>query len=583
MLDPYRMVAINLFLLVSLCLILFIYNKILKKKINYPILTIIFSILPTISIFRKGVYESGDFSLHIYRSIDFYNSLKEGIIFPSWAANLNGGFGYPLFIFNYTLPYYPISLFHELGFSFIASMKIFLILSFILSGITMYFASKSITKSSKGAFSASIIYLYFPYHLIDLHFRVAIGEVMAFTLLPLLFYFVHKMSLETRKINIVLFGIFFSLCFLAHQATTIFTLIPLVIFALFSFSLNKINFKLKLVNFTSGIFLGIILSFYSWYPHFWLTVHTNAHLLSKSIVDFVNIKELLFSPWRLGFLFQGPGGELSFLIGYTQIFILIFAIYKLIKNKKKNKELLIWTACCLLIIFLMTPQSYLFWKYNPLLNFAQFSYRFLLPLSLSISFLSGIIISKHIKSNFIFTVIIFLTVSSTILNWGNRRTIPEIDDRSLFQNQSLSTSTGEGLIEASSKWWTGENLWITPISNKNIEPLNEGVEINESFRSTTSHEYLIKSKDVSTIRENTQYFPGWKAYVNNSEVKIDYQNASSPGKILIEVPRGLTFLEIKYEDVNELKLLKQISAIGYLLCLGFILINLVKIILKKLN
>ena len=57
---------------------------------------------------------------------------------PSWAGNLNATYGYPLFIFNYTLPYYFISLFHFLGLSFINSLKVFLFSNMILSGIFMY-------------------------------------------------------------------------------------------------------------------------------------------------------------------------------------------------------------------------------------------------------------------------------------------------------------------------------------------------------------------------------------------------------------------------------------------------------------
>src|SRR3990167_11280779 len=90
-----------------------------KKKINLFFLLILISILPIISIFRIGTYESGDFNIHIYRIMSFYDSLKEGILIPSWAAELNATYGNPLFIFNYSLPYYLISLFHFLGISFI--------------------------------------------------------------------------------------------------------------------------------------------------------------------------------------------------------------------------------------------------------------------------------------------------------------------------------------------------------------------------------------------------------------------------------------------------------------------------------
>src|SRR3989344_2139616 len=139
MLDPYRMVFVNI---IGSLLILFgtlFYRYIYpKKKINVFYLLISFTIIASISILRKGAYESGDFNIHIYRSMEFYRSLMEGNIMPSWAGNLNATYGYPLFIFNYTLPYYFISLFHFLGLSFINSLKVFLFSNMILSGIFMY-------------------------------------------------------------------------------------------------------------------------------------------------------------------------------------------------------------------------------------------------------------------------------------------------------------------------------------------------------------------------------------------------------------------------------------------------------------
>ena len=99
MLDPYRMVYFNIISLIILIAVLILFSLILKKKINYFYTLIIFSILPIISVFRKGVYESGDFNIHIYRSISFYESLKNFIFFPSWRDGVNAGFGYTIFLF----------------------------------------------------------------------------------------------------------------------------------------------------------------------------------------------------------------------------------------------------------------------------------------------------------------------------------------------------------------------------------------------------------------------------------------------------------------------------------------------------
>jgi uncharacterized membrane protein len=122
-------------------------------------------ILPLLSLFRPGDYESGDFNIHIYRIMSFYDVLKEGHLLPSWAAELNATYGNPLFIFNYPLPYYAVSLLH-----FIGSMKMYLGINLYFSGIFMFLWIKKLTGNDLAAFTSAIFYLFNPYHLIDVHF-----------------------------------------------------------------------------------------------------------------------------------------------------------------------------------------------------------------------------------------------------------------------------------------------------------------------------------------------------------------------------------------------------------------------------
>src|SRR5579864_2700160 len=99
MIGPYWMVFVNgilsLLILAGVFTYIYIYPK---KRINYLLLFGLISLLPAISILRKGVYESGDFVYHLYRAMDFADALKDGVFIPSWAAHLNNNYGYPVFL-----------------------------------------------------------------------------------------------------------------------------------------------------------------------------------------------------------------------------------------------------------------------------------------------------------------------------------------------------------------------------------------------------------------------------------------------------------------------------------------------------
>ena len=115
MLDPYRMVIVNLVasavLLIGLIAYRYVYPR---KKINLFAVLLLISLLPIISLLRKGAYESGDFNFNIYKSMSLLTALKDGQLLPGWAGELNSVYGYPLFIFTYPLPYYTILLFKSL-------------------------------------------------------------------------------------------------------------------------------------------------------------------------------------------------------------------------------------------------------------------------------------------------------------------------------------------------------------------------------------------------------------------------------------------------------------------------------------
>ena len=300
MADPYRMIFVNLVLCASLLLALFFYTRILRKKINLLVLLIFISILPVVSIFRKGVYESGDFIDHIYRSMSFFDALKDGITIPSWGALLNQGFGYPVFSFIYVIPYYLISFFHSLGFTFIFSERLVLTIAFIGSGIAMYFALKELSKNKLASFSGSIIYLFSPYHLVDLHFRVAIAESLAFLIVPTIFYLILKMRDEIKFIYIAWMGLLFGVLFLTHPVMFIFYSAIFFLYVFYEIIINQTKPKIFLAVLGS-FFIGLLISSFAWGTRFTLTKFTEGSLLANAPVSFVKPWELLFSPWRFGF------------------------------------------------------------------------------------------------------------------------------------------------------------------------------------------------------------------------------------------------------------------------------------------
>ena len=573
MIDPYKMVIVNLVLSISLIVVAFIYVKIIpKKKINLFVLLVLISILPIVSVFRKGTYESGDFTFHIYRAMDFYQSLSDGVFIPSWAGGLNEGFGYPVFIFIYNFPYYLISFLHFLGFSFIFSQKLILAGSFIGSGIVMWIVLKKITKNDLASFAGSILYLFSPYHLVDLHFRVSIAEVLAFVINPLIFYLVLKTIEKQKLIYFAWISLFLSVLFLTHPPMFIFYTLIFIIYILYQIFTKKISLKI-LVGIFISILIGLIISSYAIIPRFSLIKYTTDSLLIKTPIDHVDFQELLFSPWRLGFLFQGPQGELSFAIGYTGIFIFLISLFLLFKkpHKKYYSDVLFWFIISFWTIFFMLSYSKPIWDLFPHLRIMQFAYRLLHPLIFSLSILLAYLVLIYKPKKTLIYFFLILTIGYTMLNWGNRRTIPQIDDAWIRDNLPHSTKQGEQNYESVPLWWNNTKDLLVP-AKSNLELVEGDARIKELSRNSIRHTYGIDVNKPSKFVENTLYFPNWTISANRKQVQINYMDEKYNPRIGFELAPGLYFVDVMYHDVIEVKYAKRISIVTTLVLLFYIIL-----------
>lgn len=504
--------------------------------------------------------------MHIYRAMVFYENLKQGILMPSWGGDLNGTYGYPVFIFNYILHYYLIALFHFIGFSFVAGMKLFLILSFIGSGISMFLWSKKIFKNELACFSAAIFYMFAPYHLITLHFRVN-GENFAYALAPLLFYQLHNLLEKQTTKNAILFGLLLGLLFFAHSANAAFTSLFMIVYLGLLYVLKTIRTRKKLILVCIGYVIGIMLASPVFFAHLILSQYTYGYVLAGK-PSFTPLWQLLYSPWRLGFLFQGPRGEFAFIIGYTQIFLLLIMIYFFLKKKIEEKlriQVAFWLLTTLFISFLIIPESQLLWKVIPILSFAQFSYRLLFFVNIATAILAGYLVLTIPKKKSAIYLLVFATIAYTIINWGNRRTIPQIADNTLRKNIPLSSYNYEGMaVMASPRWLDLNNLWEKKVPQKHLETLMGDATIKQLKREQTYHAYVVSTKEKTTFRENTLYFPGWSIKVDNKPVLIVYSEKKSLGKMIFTIPSGIHSIEVVYKDLPLFALSKIISLLGFL-------------------
>ena len=540
---------VNLIFSVLLLLGIIIYKYVYpKRNINLLFLLVLISLLPLVSILRKGTYESGDLTIHTGFAMSFYESLKDGNIIPRWSSQIIYGYGYPLFLFAYPLPYYLASLFHFIGFNFINSLKLILALSFIASGIMMYLFIKEELKNRCSAFIAAIIYLFSPYHLVDLHFRAAIGEIIAFAILPFCFLTIRKMSNKITFLWFFLSSLSVTLLVLSHQAISLISFPFIIAYCLYLW-ITKNRKKIKYIFFyILSLIMGLLLSSFYWMPVIFEAKYTN--LLTTGAVSFISLSQLFYSPWRWGFLFQGPNGELSFIVGYIQWFIIIFSIILFFKGKISLKGKVVYLiSVTSLFLFLIMTQSFsrTMWMNVSLLKGFQYSYRLLLLISFFVSIIAGVVI-KNITQKWLFVSLCLIAILTTIPNWGNRKTLPLLTDSSiLYELPSNITKVGQG----TTIWVNSNNFKSNQRTVPHIEIVQGKADISEISRNSVKHSYLINvTSKNALIKENTLYFPNWIVRVNGNPYPFSFIDTAYPGIITFNLNKGSYKVDVSFMNTK---------------------------------
>src|SRR5215472_10218924 len=207
---------------------------------------ILFS-LPVIIFGLPFLGDDAGFHAAWYRN--FSKQLWAGDLYPRWLMEMNGGLGSPVFFFYPPAPYFLTSLLrpifhndptglHQLGVA--ASV------ASIGSGLTAYLWLKTLARKS-GALLAAILYLAMPYHLAaDLYVRAAFAEYWTFVWMPLILYFVHRLS-DGHQYALVGMSVGWALLMMTHLPTTLtFSAIPFC----YALVLAPKNQRLKLFGLT---------------------------------------------------------------------------------------------------------------------------------------------------------------------------------------------------------------------------------------------------------------------------------------------------------------------------------------------
>ena len=532
--------------------------NILKRFTPY-ILIAILSFFAFRPILIPGFFPIHD-DTQVTRVFEMTNAIKDGMFPVRWSSDLGFGFGYPIFNFYAPFAYYVGAIFNLLVSDPLIATKLMMIAGIVIAGLSMFVLAKEFF-AVKGGMLSAILYLYAPYHGLNIYVRGDVAEFYAYAFIPLVFYGLYKIYKENLLRYVFISSAFFALIIISHNLTALMLTPFFVLFAL----ILGIKDRKKILSFLTSFVLAFMLSSFYFIPALLEMNYTNVLSQVGGGADFrdhfVCISQLWTSLWGYGGSTKGCIDGLSFMVGKTHILLSVFTLslivllffYKKIKLNVKDKEniffVLLFFVFSIFSIFLMLDVSKFFWEILKPMEIFQYPWRFLTVLSFTVSFISGgliWIVGKFLKGYYLWIltfVIIFLAIVLNVKFFApqtviHKTSLDYVDLEKIKWDISKISSEymPKGFDKPKQK---SEIANISSIEGPDIQILS----INKK---TQVIDLEIEASRQRDIVFPLAYFPGWKAEQNGKTITLSEDKKGT----LLKVPKGKSQIRFYYASTT---------------------------------
>lgn len=491
------------------------------KKSLIVFFLLVLSLLAIFPLFHPGFFQSDDGEWMIIRFSAFHQTLVDGQFPVRFLGRLNHGYGYPVANFLYPGFMYLAEPIHLLGFGFVDTIKIVLGASMIGSAIFTYFWLAKVFKMWE-AVVGSLFYLLAPYHLFDLYKRGSVGEILALAVAPFIFWQVERKSFFWTTIGI-------ALLILSHNTLALLFLPIILLYGILR--PNVRDWRKLIYQYTSILVVSVGLASFFWIPAIFDLQYTR----------FSQIKVSNWQDYFVNFNLVGWGAAIIYA---SVLFATVFPrlgrfIFHSNYLENRSKIAYLFLGFGLVFVFLSLSLSSFIWEILPV-GFIQFPFRFLSTALLSSAYLAAYLLNGISgQKKWVVTAILLVALLFSAL--------PYSQPSEFFDKGEGFYSTNEGTTTVQDEYM---QRWVKvkPIQHfkEKVEVISGNAMINNLVYNSKKIEFNVDSVSDSRIRINTVYFPGWKAFIDEEESKIDYSNEK--GVMDLNLKKGSSRVEAIFTE-----------------------------------
>lgn len=546
-------------------------KQLLSLKILWVVLIIALTIPSLLPLFKPGFFPTQDY-IYVARLYQMDKALSDGHFPVRWANDFR--YGEPLFNFYAPLPYYAGAIIKKIsGLDYLQTIKVLFGLGFLLSALAMFWLASGLAGRA-GGLLAAMLYLYAPYHSVDVYVRGALSESWALIFFPLIFLFLQRVANQASLLNISLLAASLGGLFLTHNIMTVLFAPFAAGWAVYLLIVKDRSIKIIIPKTTSlavALVWGFALAASFLVPAFVERSYIQTSHLTDGYFDFrghfVAIPQFFSNFWGYGASLWGPVDDMSFQVGIIHWAILTVVLLTTILWFRKKYGLLVLALMMafLFSLFMQHNQSSPIWERFSLLAFVQFPWRFL-GISIFIISLLGALAPLSVK-NFKFQWIATALLIALIIGWNIQFFHPDsyyLDSTDAHYMGSEVLSKDDKLPKDYLPVWVKRidlEILTTP---RAVEGL---AEVTNYYQKTGFASFDVSATESALLELPLTHYPGWQVKVDQKSVSL--AEPSVRGQIRVEIVPGQHLVQVLFTETPLRQIVNLVSLIAWLILIGF--------------
>lgn len=348
-------------------------QKLQKHAWDIAVVLLIAFLISLPALFKDLVPVAHDTIFHISRIEQLSRSIQDGNWLPAMDPYVNVGYGYasPLFYSDFFL--LPAAFLHVAGVPLSVCFRILLIGAIFFSTVTMYHCAGTITKNRALTIFATMGYMFANYHITDIYVRNALGEIFAFTFLPMMLEGMYRILWnDEKKWGILAAGL--AGLALSHNITFLMGVVLCVLFFLIQI---RTMTKEKFFTLCKGVLCAFLLTAFFTLPMMEQMASQKFNLSNPQ-----NLYAGSFNWWQFFtnqtiFGFSGndltPAKTMTVNVGWFLTFAPLLYIFL---DHHKKEHPFVTVSCIIGYVTMLLPSKIIPWSSLTFLNFMQFPWRF---------------------------------------------------------------------------------------------------------------------------------------------------------------------------------------------------------------